>query len=77
MLVIVGVVGGAALLYGALFVLQPLIDKYYGLFIPLNAPTSYELLLLGGIIMAGILAGLLPAVRAYRLSLSDGMMVRV
>ena len=76
-LVIVGVVGGAALLYGALFVLQPLIDKYYGLFIPLNAPTSYELLLLGGIIMAGILAGLLPAVRAYRLSLSDGMMVRV
>ena len=76
-LVIAGVVGGAALLYAALFVLQPFIDKAYGLYIPLNPPTSYELELLAGIVVAGIVAGLVPAVRAYRLSLSDGMMVRV
>ena len=36
-----------------------------------------EALLLGGIILAGVAAGLLPAVRAYRLSLADGMTVRV
>jgi putative ABC transport system permease protein len=60
-----------------LFVAQPWIDKAYGLYIPITAPTSYELSLLGCIIAAGILAGLLPALRAYRLSLSDGMMVRV
>ena len=76
-LVIAGVAGGAALLYAALFVLQPFIDKAYGLYIPLNPPTSYELELLAGIVVAGIVAGLVPAVRAYRLSLSDGMMVRV
>ena len=76
-LVTLGVVSGAALLYVALFALQPLLDKVYGLYIPLNPPTSYELSLLGGIILAGIVAGLLPAIRAYRLSLSDGMMVRV
>lgn len=76
-LVFAGVVAGASLLYAALFVLQPLIDKFYGIYIPLNPPTSYELWLLVGIILAGILAGLLPAVRAYRLSLADGMMVRV
>jgi putative ABC transport system permease protein len=76
-LVIVGVVAGAAFLYAALFVAQPWIDKAYGLYIPITAPTSYELTLLAGIIAAGVLAGLLPALRAYRLSLSDGMMVRV
>ncbi len=76
-LVIVGVVAGAALLYAALLMAQPWIDRAYGLYIPISAPTSYELMLLSGIVAAGILAGLLPALRAYRLSLSDGMMVRV
>ena len=76
-LVIAGVVLGAALMYAALVVLQPLIDKYYGLFIPLNPPTVYELGLLGAIIVAGLVAGLIPALRAYKLSLADGMMVRV
>ena len=76
-LVTTGVIGGAALLYVSLFALQPLIDRIYGLYIPLNPPTSYELSLLAGIILAGIVAGLLPALRAYKLSLSDGMMVRV
>jgi putative ABC transport system permease protein len=28
------------------------------------------------IVLAGFIAGLLPALRAYRLSLADGMMVR-
>lgn len=76
-LVIAGVVLGAALLYAALFVLQPLIDKIYGLYIPLNAPSAYEFEMLGAIILGGIVAGLLPAIRAYKLSLADGMMVRV
>jgi len=34
------------------------------------------LLTLAGIVAAGFLAGLLPALRAYRLSLADGMTVR-
>ena len=76
-LVVAGVVLGAALLYAALLLLQPLIDKYYGLFIPLSPPTVYELELLAGIVVAGLVAGLIPALRAYKLSLADGMMVRV
>jgi putative ABC transport system permease protein len=31
---------------------------------------------LGTIVIAGFLVGLLPAMRAYRLSLADGMTVR-
>ena len=75
-LVIAGVMLGVVLLYLALFALQPFIDQRFGLYVPLTAPTSYELWLLGGIIAAGVLAGLLPALRAYKLSLADGMMVR-
>jgi putative ABC transport system permease protein len=33
--------------------------------------------MLGGVIIAGLLAGLIPALRAYRMSLADGMMVRI
>ncbi len=76
-LVLIGVLAGAALLYAALFALQPLIDRLYGLYIPLNPPTAYEIALLAAIVLAGIVAGLLPALRAYRMSLADGMMVRV
>ena len=76
-LVTAGVVLGAAFLYTALIILQPLIDRQFGLYVPVNAPTAYEISLLCGIVVAGILAGLLPALRAYRLSLADGMMVRV
>ena len=76
-LTVAGVACGAALLYAALFVLQPFIDRQFGLYIPVTAPTPYELQLLAGIIVAGVAAGLLPAIRAYRLSLADGMMVRV
>ena len=39
-------------------------------------PKPTELATLGTIAIAGCLAGLLPALRAYRLSLADGMTVR-
>jgi putative ABC transport system permease protein len=37
----------------------------------------YEWLLLAGVLLAGVLAGLWPAVRAYRYSLIDGMTVHI
>ena len=76
-LTIAGAVFGVTLLYAALFSLQPFIDRWFGLYIPVNPLTAYELEVLGAVVAAGILAGLLPALRAYRLSLADGMMVRV
>jgi putative ABC transport system permease protein len=71
-----GVVLGAFLLYGVLFVLQPFIDRTYGLHIAIDLPTRDQLTILAGIVAAGFVAGLLPALRAYRLSLADGMTVR-
>ena len=34
------------------------------------------LLVLGAVVVAGMLAGLAPAIRAYTLSLADGMSVK-
>jgi putative ABC transport system permease protein len=71
-----GVLLGTLLLYGALMVLQPYIDRTYGLHIATGLPTADQLWVLTAIVGAGFIAGLLPALRAYRLSLADGMTVR-
>jgi len=76
LLTLAGVVLGAVLLYAALAVLQPYVDRAYGLHLSIKPPTYREWITLGAIILAGFFAGLLPALRAYRLSLADGMMVR-
>jgi putative ABC transport system permease protein len=71
-----GVALGTALLYGALIVLQPFMDRAYGLHVAIDLPTRDQAAVLAGIVAAGFVAGLLPAIRAYRLSLADGMTVR-
>lgn len=71
-----GVVLGAAALYAGLALSRPIIDRVYGLYLDIMAPTVTELSVLGAIVAAGCVAGLLPAWRAYRMSLADGMTVR-
>ncbi|MGI9492028.1 MAG: ABC transporter permease [Geminicoccaceae bacterium] len=73
---LVGTVLGVILLYLALLIIRPVVDSEFGLYLEIDGLTSREWLFLGAIIVAGLLAGLLPALRAYRLSLADGMMVR-
>jgi putative ABC transport system permease protein len=76
LLTLAGVVLGAVLLYIAIIVAQPIVDRMYGLHLTVSGPTWGELQMLGAIVLAGFLAGLLPALRAYRLSVADGMTVR-
>jgi putative ABC transport system permease protein len=54
-------------------VLGPALLDRYGLALSVSAPSGTEALLLCGIALAGFLASLIPALRAYRLSLSDGL----
>ncbi|NIY92465.1 ABC transporter permease [Vibrio diazotrophicus] len=69
----VGLVG----LYGLLGLAAPLIESQYGIQIELNGITRYEWQLLAYVQSAGILIGFIPAIRAYRQSLSDGMTIRL
>jgi len=75
-LTVTGIALGVVLLYTGLLALQPYVDRSWGLYLPIDAPKPAELLTLAGIAVAGTLAGLLPALRAYRLSVADGMTVR-
>lgn len=73
----VGALLGLALLYLGLAVAQPLIDSAFGLWIPVDAPTLREVWVLVGVIFAGAIVSTVPAIRAYRMSLADGMMVKI
>jgi putative ABC transport system permease protein len=76
-LTLAGVLLGLLLLYAILAGVQPLIETRFGLFMALGLPGSAELMLLGAVILAGVGAGSIPAYRAYRLSLADGLSIRL
>ncbi|MFZ1103739.1 MAG: ABC transporter permease [Hyphomicrobiaceae bacterium] len=71
-----GVALGIVLLYAALLVARPYVDATYGLHLPIAPLKPEAWTTLGLVVLGGCLAGLLPALRAYRLSLADGMTVR-
>lgn len=67
---------GMGLLYTGLWLARSRIDAAFGLYIEITPPSPREWLVLCGVICAGILVSLLPALRAYFLSLADGMQVK-
>ena len=71
-----GIVLGTALLYGALLIVNPWIEQSYGLFLAITPPSLYELKLMGSILLIACVVGTVPALRAYRQSLADGMSVQ-
>ncbi len=72
----IGSVAGVALLYVALIIAQPIVDNRFGLYLSIGLPTARDLAVVGLVIVAGFVAGAIPAYRAYRQSLADGMIVR-
>jgi putative ABC transport system permease protein len=73
----IGAILGLALLYVGLFIGQPLIDSAFGLWLPIEAPTMREVWVLLSVVAASAIVSMVPALRAYRMSLADGMMVRI
>lgn len=76
-LALAGVAFGVALLYLGIAGSQGFVQANYGLYLALNAPSSYEWKLLGGILAAAVAMGSVPAWRAYRQSLADGLSIRL
>ncbi|MDO6590003.1 ABC transporter permease [Loktanella sp. D2R18] len=72
-----GALLGLVLLYLGLWVAQPMIDNAFGLWIPIEAPSMREVWVLITVIFAGAIVSMVPAIRAYRLSLADGMIVKI
>ena len=74
---LLGAALGVAIVYGALFVGQPIIETRFGMYLPIRPLGQLEYLYLTAVVVAGFLIGLIPAVKAYRTALHDGLAVRV
>jgi putative ABC transport system permease protein len=73
MLTLAGVLIGVVVLSIGIAMASPYLLNAYGVSLHLSPPTGAEWLLMGLILLLGVLTSLLPALRAYRLSLSDGL----
>ncbi len=71
-----GILLGTGLLYALLFAINPWIEQSFGLYLAIEAPSLYELKLMGLILVIACVVGTVPALRAYRQSLVDGMSVQ-
>jgi len=76
-LALAGVLFGVLLLCLAIAVAQPLLQSHYGIDLPFALPSTYEWTLLAAILLAGLVIGCVPAWRAYRQSLADGLSIRL
>lgn len=68
---------GLGLVYLLLLGGQPVLESQVGLFLPIRPPGRLEWVYVGSVIVAGLLIGLVPAVKAYRNALHDGLALRV
>ncbi len=72
-LTIIGVLAGLVLHYVVVLIAGIWISENYGLNIEVGLPDQNDLRILLSVLVAGAIAGLVPAIAAYRSSLADGM----
>ncbi len=71
-----GVILGWVFTLSAIALLGPWLENEYGFSIQVLQINSVELILSAGIVVAGIVIGLYPSLRAQQMSLKDGLSVR-
>ena len=72
-----GVVLGVLLAQAGMALATPWLQQSLGIRLQMAVPLPTQLALAGAVFLAGLLASLGPAWRAYRLSLADGLSPRV
>lgn len=77
MLASIGALLGVGLVYAGLIGLQPWLEGRFGLLVPIRMLDGVQLAYVGAVVLLGFVAGLVPAVKAYRTALHDGLSVRV
>jgi putative ABC transport system permease protein len=71
-----GVALGVIACWTAIALGGPWVQSHYGITLNLSAPSASQWQLLGAVLGAGVAASLVPGLRAYRLSLADGLAPR-
>ena len=77
LLILAGLASGVALTYLWIWLLQPFMISRFGIQLAIGSLSPHEWQLIGAILLAGLLVGLVPGLQAYRNSLSDGMSIRI
>jgi putative ABC transport system permease protein len=72
-----GALLGVAIVYSALFVARPVIESRFGLYLSIQPPTEAGYMYLASVVVLGTMIGFLPAMKAYRNSLADGLSIRL
>jgi len=72
-----GVALGAAILHSTLPVARPWLASHLGILVGSSWPSPLEWQLMSIVLLAGCAAGIVPAWRLYRLSLADGLSIRL
>jgi putative ABC transport system permease protein len=67
---------GVVLAYLGLVTVQPWVDATWGLYLPVTGLTASDLAVLAAVVAGGAVVGLIPAARATRMALADGMTVQ-
>jgi putative ABC transport system permease protein len=75
-LTVAGMVAGVAVLYIGLTLFKPVLESKMGLTLGLMTPTSNDGFFMGSILLGTLLASIIPAWRAYRNSLADGLTIK-
>ncbi len=76
LLAALGTALGLAMVYALLALARPVVDRSIGLTLPLAPPSGREWTMLAAVFLAGLVAGGVPALRAYRNALADGITIR-
>ena len=77
LLAIVGIAGGVGVMYLLLTAGTPVLEQQFGIVITPGTLSQEDIGVLGAILASALLMGLLPAARAYRNTLSDGLQIRI
>jgi putative ABC transport system permease protein len=76
-LAVLGSAIGVGLVYLTLFFAQAPVEQRFGLFVPIRPLGATEWTYVAVVVVAGFLIGFIPALKAYRTSLVDGLSPRV
>ena len=68
---------GSLLIFGIQLISQPIIESTYGLYIPFKTLDQFDLMLLGSVLVLSVISGAIPAYRAYKRTLSDGLTIKM
>jgi len=77
LIVFFGILAGLFFLYSALYFAQPIIEAEFGLFLAIQTLSTHEIFILTILYFSGLALGAIPAYRACRQSLSDGMNIHL